>query len=318
MNGRAAVLTTNQALAAVAEAQVMVLTRAQLVALGVHPRHIAGHLLARRWREAVPGVVVLHCGPPSPLARLWISVLAAGSTAVLGAWTALALHGLVGWERPSVHLVVPRGRHVPLMPWSTVHESRRLVAAHVGEARGLPVHCVERSAVDAAVWSTSRRTASGLMTAVVQQGLSTPDRIRPVLDGAGRVRHRSSLFLTLADIDGGSQALSEIDLVRLCRRAGLPVPTQQRVRRDVHGRRRYLDAEWRLADGSVLALEIDGIGHIEASRWYQDLIRQAELDLDGPGRMIRLPASAVRLEPERVVAILARALGVPVPRVSTW
>lgn len=317
MNGSAAVLMTNAALAARAAAQEMVLHRSQLLEAGVHPRHVEGHLHARRWAEPVPGVVVLHCGPPPPASRLWITVLAAGARSVLGCWTALAARGLVGWDRPTVHVVVPRGRHVPAMSWTTVHESRRMNPAHEDRVRGLPVHSAERAAVDAAVWSRDVRTACGLMAAVVQQRLSTPDRLRRVLDEAGRVRHRRALFAALADLDGGAQALSEIDLVRLCRHAGLPPPTQQRVRLDARGRRRYLDAEWRLPDGSVLALEIDGIGHMSADRWYADLLRQAELDLEGAARMIRLPASAVRLEPERVVAILTRALGLAPRPVST-
>jgi hypothetical protein len=116
------------------------------------------------------------------------------------------------------------------------------------------------------------------------------------------------MIASLADIEGGSRAMSEIDLVRLCRRAGLPVPVRQRMRLDSSGRRRYLDAEWELADGSVVGLEIDGIHHMEVGQWYADLMRQAELLRSGRHRILRLPAMAVRLDPRRVVAILAQAL----------
>jgi hypothetical protein len=103
-------------------------------------------------------------------------------------------------------------------------------------------------------------------------------------------------------------ALSEVDLARLCRSSGLPEPTRQRVRRDVSGRRRYLDAEWELADGTLIQLEIDGVGHMEAGQWYDDLLRQAEIVVPARNVVIRLPAAAARLEPERVVAILRRAM----------
>lgn len=53
--------------------------------------------------------------------------------------------------------------------------------------------------------------------------------------------------------------LAEIDLARLCRRFGLPVPSRQERRRDASGRVRYLDAYWpewglhgRLDAGSAL------------------------------------------------------------------
>lgn len=309
MHGHASVLDTHRGLATLAAAQAMAVSRAQLLALGVHPRHVAGHCRANRWREPVPGVVVLHRGPLPTATRRWVAVLSAGTEAALCSWTALELHGLKGWSRPETHLVVPRGRHVPEQPGLVVHESRRHTSADIRQASDLPVHRVERAAIDAASWSRSARTATGLVAAVVQQRLTTPEHLRRELDGAGRIRLRKLLFLALADIEGGAHALSEIDVARLCRTA-LPEPTRQRVRRDARGRRRYLDAEWRLADGRVVALEIDGVGHLEARQWYDDLLRQAELDVTEPLRIIRLPAAAARLEPQRVVEILRRALAV--------
>ena len=106
--------------------------------------------------------------------------------------------------------------------------------------------------------------------------------------------------------------------MRFCRDWGLPVPVRQVVRRDSAGRRRYLDVEWRLPDGRRLALEIDGIGHMQVERWYDDLLRAAELMASGgtEGPLIRLPAIACRTEPERVAQIL-RVLLAPVVRTST-
>jgi very-short-patch-repair endonuclease len=57
-------------------------------------------------------------------------------------------------------------------------------------------------------------------------------------------------------------------------------------------------------------LEIDGVGHLGQDRWYDDLLREAELVLPSHTRVIRLPAAAIRHEPVRVIAILSRALGV--------
>jgi hypothetical protein len=304
---------TNLALATRAALQHDVVTREQLRGLGVHWFHVLAQIDGGRWREVVPGVIVLHRGPLLPAAQRWVAVLAAGPSAAICSWTALELAGLSGWERAETHVVVPRGRHVPALPGVVVHESRRHIPADIHGVGGYPAHTVERAAVDAAAWSRSSRTASGLMAAVVQQRLTQPDRVRGVLDGCGKVRHRKVMFLALADVEGGAQALSEIDIARLCRSAGLPEPMRQRIRRDTGGRRRYLDAEWTRPDGSVVVLEIDGIGHAETRRWYDDLMRDAELVLPAGHRSIRLPASAARLEPDRVVAILARALGISLP-----
>lgn len=80
---------------------------------------------------------------------------------------------------------------------------------------------------------------------------------------------------------------------------------------DSRGRNRFLDALWILADGRRLRVEIDGIGHMDAARWYDDLLRDAEL-LSGDGEVsLRLPAAATRAEPDRVVAILKRHLQSP-------
>jgi hypothetical protein len=197
---------------------------------------------------------------------------------------------------------------VPPLAGVVVHESRRHGPVDLILRDEIPTHGVERAAVDAGAWAVNARAACGLLAAVVQQGLSTPERLRRTLDAAGRVAHRRQMMLALVDIEGGSQALSEIDLVMLCRRAGLPEPGRQRVRTDARGRRRYLDVEWRLPGGRRVILEVDGIHHLGVEQWYDDLLRQAEVSRPGRDWVVRIPASAIRLEPLRVVDILRRTL----------
>ena len=67
----------------------------------------------------------------------------------------------------------------------------------------------------------------------------------------------------------GSEALSEIDFARLCRRHCLPAPTRQAIRIEPSGRRRYLDAEWRLRDGRRVAVEVDGAVHLAQRKWFE-------------------------------------------------
>jgi very-short-patch-repair endonuclease len=136
--------------------------------------------------------------------------------------------------------------------------------------------------------------------------LSTPDRLLAHTETVGRVKYLATMRYALQDIGGGARAMSEIDVARLCRTAGLPEPRRQVRRRDPAGRWRYLDVHWEVSKGSVV-LEIDGVGHLEVERWYDDLLRAAEVS--GPGEtVLRLPAAAARLEPQRVVAILRRHL----------
>jgi hypothetical protein len=143
----------------------------------------------------------------------------------------------------------------------------------------------------------------------VQQRLETASELTRALDAAPRSRHRAALLVGLRDIGQGADALSEIDFGRLCRTYGLPKPTRQAVRVEPDGRRRYLDAEWLLPDGRVVAVEVDGALHMSQQRWYADQLRQNEIVLGGT-LVLRYPSAVVRNEPLLVAAQLGRALGV--------
>lgn len=314
MTGRPDVMSAVSGLAELAEAQSDVCLRSQLTQLGVGCEAVGYHVGARRWRLLGPLLVVLHRGPLLTAGRRWAVVLNAGSGAALGAWTALDAWGLSGWQRDATHIVVARGAQPPPLPVDVVgpvvvHESRRHGEQDVRTKDGLRLHGVERSAVDAGAWSRTDRSACGILAATVQQRLTTADRLAGELDGVGQVRRRRLMTSVVADIGGGAQALSEIDFVRFCRRRGLPEPARQVLRLDATGRRRYLDVEWQLPGGGTVAVEIDGVGHMDASRWYDDLLRTAELLAGGSSDPVRLPAMAVRLEPDRVERILRALLG---------
>lgn len=126
---------------------------------------------------------------------------------------------------------------------------------------------------------------------------------------AGRIRQLNLIRLHLDDIAGGAEALSEIDLVRLCRAFGLQPPVQQQVRRDVDGRRRYLDCLWELPDGSRLVLEVDGAHHLSVEQWSRDMQRERGLVLR-VGRVLRCSAFEARNE-QSALADDLRAAGVP-------
>lgn len=286
-----------------------VVTRKQLRGLGVSWDHVSAQLAARRWTLATRDVVLLHNGPVTEPARRWIAVLSAQGTVAIGSWSALSMRGLTGWTRPGIHIVVARGARPPRVPAVVVHESRRPAPEDIRPFLGLPVHTAPRAAVDAAAWQRHPRTAVGLLAATVQQGLATTDELFEQLDRVGAVRFRSVMRTSLVDIAGGSQSLAEIDFIRFCRERDLPAPERQARRTDSQGRQRYLDVEWRLRDGRRLVVEVDGIGHSDPDRWYEDLLRTAELDASRRDIVVRVPAGAVRLEPDRVYDILRHHLG---------
>ena len=169
------------------------------------------------------------------------------------------------------------------------------------------VHRFPAALLLAASTFESARPACGILAAGVQQHLTTADELEQALQAAPRLRHRAKLLAAVADIGQGSQALSEIDFFRLCRRYRLPLPDRQAIRREESGRRRYLDASWRRYDGRTVVAEVDGALHLTVRRWWDDQLRQNELALSD-AVVLRFPSAVVRTEPAKVAAQLRRAL----------
>ena len=141
--------------------------------------------------------------------------------------------------------------------------------------------------------------------------------LRLVADRIETRRRRKLIIEALGDIAGGSQAMSELDFLRLVVRAfGLPEPSRQSARQDRRGRRRWIDVAW---DHSKIAVEIDGVQHTEdpLQRW-DDMERDIDLMLDGY-RTLRFPAWLVRKNPGYVAHRILDALrttGQPEPKIT--
>lgn len=251
--------------------------------------------------------VVLHNGPLTRRQRWSAALITVGPRAMLTAFTAAEYQGLRGWTRDEVHVLAPLGVAQPdpgVIP-VRVHRTRSWYAA--SDKRLLRCERLAPALVRAASTFSTPRPPCGLLAAGVQQGLVSPGELDSALTAAPKTRHRKALIAAVRDIAGGSQALSEIDFVRLCRAHGLPEPVRQLVRVDGAGLRRYLDASWRRADGRLVVVEIDGALHLSPRRWWQDQLRQNELML-ADALVLRFPSVVVRTEPSLVIAHLRRAL----------
>lgn len=217
------------------------------------------------------------------------------------------MYGLKGWERDTVYVLSPPKAHgsgrspVPIR----LHRVRDWGA--VRRHRDGPVHFLPQALLVAAAGLPTARVASGLLAASVQQRLVTAALLSSHVERSPRLKYRAALLAALRDIGQGAHALSEIDFVRLCRRYHLPAPIQQQIRRERSGRRRYLDATWRRADGRLVVVEVDGALHLHAQQWWDDQLRQNEIVLDN-AIVLRFPSVVVRTQPELVAAQLRRAL----------
>jgi hypothetical protein len=285
-----------------------VLHRRQLRACGVTDSHTLARLRAKLWQASGPVAIVLHNGPLTPGQCRWAALLSAGSGAVLAGRTALELAGLTGWHSVAVQLLVPEGAK-PALPRgfaTEVHHTRRSKPDQLRVVGRPPRSTAERSAICAASWMSNPRSSAGLLAAVVQQRLSTAPRLLEELQWAGRIRHRRLMRFTLQDIDGGAQALTEIDFGRMCRRHGFHITARQVVRLDGKGRRRYLDGVVSCADGKEVAFEVDGAPHLEVLSYWDDMERSNELVIAGQS-LLRFPSVIVRTDERRVVDQLRRA-----------
>ncbi|MCZ7435656.1 DUF559 domain-containing protein [Micromonospora sp. WMMC241] len=289
-----------------------VLTWAQAMA-ELTPGQVRHLVASGRWQRVCRGI--LRAGPGGPYTReqqWWVAVLAAGDGAVLAGPAAARAGGLRGsWGPEVVDVLVPHGRRaadllrrLPLgLPAVQTHRVRHLAPAD--RQRGRPDRTgMARSLVDAAGWARTDDEAQAIVAAGCQQRRTTPAEIGAVLERLPRARRRQLIRQTLGDVAGGAEALSEIDLVRLCRRHGLPLPDGQERRRDADGRQRYLDAYWRRWR---LHVEVDGAHHMDARHWAADLRRQNRVWIEGD-RILRFTAFDVRHRPTEVVAQLTAAL----------
>ena len=287
--------------------------RRQLNARGIGRHTVRNHVRAGRWVTVGPMVVATTTGALTWEQRVWAGHLHAGPSSAVAGLTAARCHGLLGWDRSTVEVVVPWSSSAAPLDGVRFTRTRRDLRRLRG--RGIRGHLlmVEPAVLLRAAGESRARTACGLLAAAVQQRLTTADRLLSWLPLLHPLPRAALLRVTLHDIAGGAESMAEIDLGAVCRRAGLAPPDRQRRRADRAGRTRYTDAEWDLPDGRILVLEVDGAFHMEVEHWAIDLARQRRITT--PQRtVVRCTALELRLEPESVAADL-RALGVP-PRVG--
>lgn len=289
------------------EAPRQVQSRDALRNLGVTPSEVKARVAAGRWRLC-GHAVVLHNGPLTRRQRWDAALINVGPRAMLTAFTAAERGGLTGWDRDQVHVLAPMGTAPVRLPGLEVivHRTRRwTLAAAPGVFR---CQAMPSALVMAAVTFASPRPACAILAAGVQQRLVSAGDLHVQLVRRATVRHRRLMLAAVADIAGGSEALSELDFVRLCRKHGLPEPIRQQVRQERSGRRRYLDATWRRKDGRLVVAEVDGALHLSPARWWEDQHRQNELAL-ADALVLRFPSVVIRTQPTLVAAQLRRALG---------
>src|SRR5690242_21038078 len=80
--------------------------RRQLNRVGVDADQVRSQIHARRWVERTPRVISTFTGEPTREQLEWLAVLHAGPRSMLAGLSAAGRHGLTGWDRPWVSVMV--------------------------------------------------------------------------------------------------------------------------------------------------------------------------------------------------------------------
>lgn len=291
-----------------ADAQAGMLSRRQLLGLNVTESELRHHVSMERWAARSSGVISTTTGPLSQEQRLWLGVLHAGPTAMVGGLNAAEHLGLRGWHRDDVTILVSNPMSFEPLAGYRFFRTRRPFKLLVSPGE-LPVCRIEPAVLLFASTEPHLRTALGAVTATVQQRRTTPDTLLEWIALLAPLRRARQFRDLLRDVADGAQSLAEVDFRKACRAFGLRTPRSQRSRLDSRGRKRYTDCEWRLEDGREVILEIDGAFHDDVLQATDDRARNRRLA--GPGRIVvQCTAWEVRHEPESLIEDLI-ALGVP-------
>ena len=292
----------------IAQAQHGLLSQRQLTELGVSRATVRNHLRARRWSQRTASVYSVTTGPLSWDQQLWRAVLHAGPGSLIGGLTAAKVHGLRGWDREQITVLVDDSLSFDELDGVRFFRTRRLLAEMRADSR-LPLCRLAPAVLLFAAHEPNRRTGHGAVAATVQQRLTTVPELASWLHRFRPLRGAKGFRALLDDLGSGAQSLAEVDLRRACRRFGLAPPDAQRPRRDRSGRRRYTDAEWTLPDGRTLVLEVDGAFHDDVLQAAADRARNRKLT-SLRRVVISCTAYELRYTPQAVVEDLI-ALGVP-------
>jgi very-short-patch-repair endonuclease len=286
----------------IAASQGQVVSRRQVYSCGLTRWHVRGQVRARRWMTIGDQAVCLHRGEVSPVGLRWAAVFQGGPRAHLDGASALIASGLERFTEDRIRVSVPRGARVRRTPLFDIRQTRRWDASDVMYV-GIPRARPQVAAVRGALWAGSDSQATLLLTMTAQQRLATPEDIGSELLRIRRDKRRRLLHTVVLDLLQGAGSLGELDVIRLLRRRGLPLPDQQVVRR-VGRRRYYLDLYWKQWK---LVVEIDGIQHAWAEHLVDDALRQNALSLAGD-TVLRLPLLGVRLAPDKFLDQIEGAL----------
>ena len=283
-----------------ASRQLGLVTRTQLLALGLGPKAIGHRLTSGRLVARHRGVYTLGPGPLTDLARWTAAVWACGADAVLSHASAAAHAGMADEEDPAIvhvsttrHLQGSQGREVRIV----VHQVRHLDRADVAWNGLIRVTRVPRIYVDEA----DRLDYAGLRALADQQRRIDPTAIRAAQARSPNRRGAPHLARLLDRDEPHAKSVLERLSLGLCAAHGIRRPDGLNVPRAGYD----VDAVY---ERERLVVELDGRAyHQRRAQMAADRRRDADLQIAGY-RVLRLVWDQFGAGDELVTARLVRAL----------
>lgn len=304
MTGRTQPLGVIPGLLELAESQAGIVHRAQLAGLGVSHDHTRSQLTAQRWQAVGPRVIALMTGSLTAEQMRHAALLHAGDRAALDAVTVLQLRGFTGWSGDDVEILVPHGSVVSPLRGVRIHHSRHFEDVDRTRVAGLACVTAARATIDAASRQRGRRSAAGLVLAAVQQRIVAPGEVLECLSRLTKVRFVDTIREAAEHAADGADALTEVTVGRMLRRAGFTSIRRQHAMKTPDGERRY-DLVVDLPDGSLLLIEVDGPAHDDPARRAADLAKDAAAVALGH-QVLHLPVQVLVSDELRIVAQFVR------------
>lgn len=270
-------------------------------------RQQAAHRLATgRWEQADARVYRLVGVPATWHSRVLAPVLSAGGPALVSHFAAAALHAIPGFGRGVPELTIPRGgkyRRAGLR----VHTSTDLLRSSPVTLEGIPTTAFDRTLLDLArtvsdvrllrAIEFGRRTKATDWTSLASTLRTHARRGRP---GIARLRR-----VITANAHRGEITDSDFELlvIALLLEHGLPEPVLHH--RVMDGDRFVAEVDLAYVDLKI-AIELDGLVHLERDVRERDLARQNDLVLAG-WTVLRFTSDRFVRRPDLVIAEIVAA-----------
>jgi very-short-patch-repair endonuclease len=293
---------TDREIGELAGRQENVITRTQLLELGVGTRVIERRLEGGRWQRLHNGVYLIGPAPPTLSARARAAALACGAGAVVSHGTAARLWGMLAVQSSAeLHVTVPV-RNPGARSGVRTHRVRRLPEEEVTTKHGIPLTTPARTICDLAATEPLRDVESALAEARIHR-LATDRQITAVIDRAPTRPGITVIRGLIEAEDDGDYTRSKAErcLRDLIKAANLTRPL---FNEPILGF--VVDVVW---PNERLIVEVDTYTyHSHPAAFERDRRRDQQLVAAGY-RVIRITWIQLRDRPIETIASIIRALG---------